>query len=154
MGCPLFKRSTTVGLLNLQHCVITWHVTWRGVSLLCRMLPKCVSSTWTVNRMCCTSLLWLSLLPEAVLQHLFILNTIIWTYHQRSCVQYAFRSLLVMLPVFDIMYCLWESFGSGRHSCESLACVSALVSSMLYLWLYWFMCSAVSAASDVQLSSV
>lgn len=37
-----------------------------------------------------------------------------------------------MLPVFDIMYCLRESFGSGHHSCESPACISALVSFMLF----------------------
>jgi hypothetical protein len=99
-------------------CVRIWRVSNMGFFLLCRMLPKYVSSTLTVNLMCCTSLLWLSLLPEAVLQHLFTLHTIISIYHQSSCMQYAFRSPLVMLPVSDIMYCLWESFGSGHHSCD------------------------------------
>jgi hypothetical protein len=86
--------------------------------------------------------------------HSFILNTIIWTYHHSSCMQYAFRSLLVMLPVINIMYCLWEAFGSGHHNCASLPCISALVRFMLYLWLYWFVCSALSVGNYVQLISV
>jgi hypothetical protein len=94
---------TNIGLLNLQHHFCENLKCNVGFFLLCRMLPKYVSSTLTVNLTHSTSLLWLSLLLEGVLQRLFTLHTIICTYHQRSCMQYAFRSQLVMLPVFDIM---------------------------------------------------
>jgi hypothetical protein len=63
------KYHSSIGLLN--HCCENVKCNVK-LFLLCRMPPRCVSSILTGNLMYCTSLLWLSLLPEAVLQHLFM----------------------------------------------------------------------------------
>lgn len=110
-----------------------------------KMLPKCASSTLTVILRHFSSLLWPSLQPEEVCS---IYTTICITnrlLHHAVC----FYDLLTVLPMFIIIYCLWQPFNSGCHciitfklkkKCEIVGiyfCFNKF--NVIYLWLYLVM---------------